>query len=142
MRILVAVLTLFGFSLSACNEDVGLDKLSAQDEESLLGLQQELSSAVLYNDSLASYINLTGITNDAQCEYFDDHYHYHHSLYNMHHDNYNHSYNWDDHTMGSHGMMNRNSGMFGNFPNGMGHYESDHNFMDSLHVAHEFYHFE
>lgn len=141
MRTLIGIVAALGFILSACNEEVGLDQLSAQDEETLIALQQEQSSAVVYNDSLASYINLTGINNDAQCQYFDEHYHTHDSLYTTHHNNYSHSYGWDDHTMGNGGMMSPRNGMTGNFPNGMGHYQSDHNFMDSLHIAHEPYHF-
>ena len=140
MKTTIVTLIMFGFTFSACNEDLKVEEISSQDEIELIALKAEMTSAALYNDSLANYINLTGINNDSQCIYFDDHYHNHDSLYTMHHDNYSHSYSWDDHTMGNGGMMMGHTGMTGTAPHGMGHAQSEHNFMDSLHNAHQQYH--
>jgi hypothetical protein len=137
------LLVILGLSImvSACEGEVSIDLLSQPDETALLAMEQEMAMAILYNDSLATYINTTGINNDDHCWYYDGHYHQHDSLYQLHHTNYSHSYGWDDHTMGSGGMMHgQHQHQQGNFPAGMGHYQRNHESMDSLHTVHQGYH--
>ena len=136
-----AIISLLVVSLigSACEDENVLDALNEQDEFALEAMEKEMKLTALYNDSLASYINDTGVTNDIHCRYFDEHFHQHDSLYNMHHINYNRSNGWSDHTMGSGGMMsgqNHNENSTG----GLGHCQGNHDFMDSLRHVHLEFH--
>ena len=126
-----SILTIIAACLvwSACDDEI--DLLNVQDD--LTSLQEEMVLASAYNDSLASYINLTGISTDDRCQYFDDHFHLHDSLYNEHHKNYNSTYGWNHHNMGGgmHGQNHQN-----NSSGGMRNCQENDDFMDSLRHAH------
>ncbi len=145
---LLMLLTVAGLMLTACNTANDFNDLSQQDQVALLGMEEAIFSTIAYNDSLANYINDTGITQDSTCYYFDDHYHRHDSLFNMHHNNYSHGNEGDDHQccnmMGNNSMGGQTNYM-GNMmqnhdQNMMSHSMDDHYVMDSLEVAHEQYH--
>lgn len=133
--------------LGACTNHMN-EVMSADDIAALQAMEQAYYAAGAYNDSLAAYVDTTGITDDEMCYYFDDMYHYHDSLFAIHHDMYSHSYSGDDHgksswQMGSgwagggHGQMGHMNGVVFNSS-----YCTDANLdlMDSLMVAHEGYH--
>lgn len=150
MNKLFIALTGIGMLFTACicyTENV-LNELSQQDQVALLGMEEALFSTIVYNDSLANYINDTGFTQDSMCYFYDEHYHLHDSLYNMHHNNYSHGNERDDHQccgmMGS-GSIGGQTNYMGNMmqfhnQNMMGHSVDDHYVMDSLYAAHGQYH--
>jgi hypothetical protein len=141
-------------SLFACSTNVE-DIMTADDVAALQAMATAYTNAAEYNDSLASYINNTGITNDETNFYYDDMYHQYDSMFATNHAMYSHNNNGDDHDgsswmMGSGWMSGNgnmgNSGMMGN--GGMMNSEFNASFcvsnnldlMDSLMNAHEDYH--
>ena len=137
------------FSLNACNTNLE-DIMSADDIAALQAMDAAYLSAVENNNSLASYIETTGITNDQTCFYFDEMYHHYDSIFEANHMMYSHNNSGDDHgsndwAMGS-GWMSGSGGMMGN--GGMMGSEFNSGFctsnnldlMDSLMLAHEDYH--
>ncbi len=152
MKKLIVLLFVAGAIISGCNNHNGIGEMSQQDELALLQMEASLLGIISYNDSLVSYVDATGITNDSTCFYYDGQIHANDSLYSMHHNNYSHENGWDDHQCC--GMMGSGMGNQGNMgqtnymqhmnnehgQTGMGHHEEDHEFMDSLMTEHEQYH--
>lgn len=129
MRYSILFMFLVSLIWIACEDQNEIDLLNVQDEFAVLN--DEMALAASYNDSLASYINLTGANNDVRCWHFDEHFHLHDSLYNMHHNNYNSSYGWNNHSMGNGGMMHGQ-----NSQGGPRFCQENDDFMDSLRHAH------
>ena len=138
------------FSFYACTTNLE-DVMSATDIAALQAMEAAYTTAGVYNDSLATYIETTGITNDEACFYFDDMYHQYDSMFAANHNMYSHNNSGDDHSgdswmMGSGWMNGTNGGHMGN----NGHMGNGFNanfctsenldLMDSLMNAHENYH--
>jgi hypothetical protein len=133
----------------------GNTNLSADDVDALQAMETAYLAAVGYNDSLATYIDTTGITNDATCFNFDEMYHHNDSIFEANHKMYSHNNSGDDHgsndwSMDS-GWMSGSGGMMGNGSNssggmmGTGFNSSNCNsnnldLMDSLMIVHDNYH--
>jgi hypothetical protein len=148
MKMVFITLFLAGSFLTACRTDE-LGEIPPQDEKALIGMEDALFGIISYNDSLVSYVDGTGITNDSTCFYYDGQYHSSDSLYNMHHNNYSHGNGGDDHQCcnmmgnGNHGMTQSNYQQHMNNEhgqNGMEHHQEDHDFMNALNTLHEGYH--
>ena len=150
MKIFVAFLFIASVFFVGCNDNV-IEEMTQQDEKALIGMEDALFQIISYNDSLVSYVEASGINNDATCFYFDRKYHTGDSLYNMYHNNYSHDKDRDDHQCC--GMMggNNSQGSMNNInvtqhmnnehgQEGMGHHQEDHVFMESLYATHKQYH--
>ena len=138
-------------SFVAC--DTNMDNiLSAEDLAAIRAMESAYSYADIYNDSLVTYMNNTGIDNDVTCQYFDSAYHHYDSLFEYNHERYSHRNSGDDHGSGNWGMgrgwMNGAGGMHrGNY--GSGHRgfntrnctEDNLALMEALMADHEPYHF-
>jgi len=137
-------------ALSACNANLE-NIMSADDVAALEAMEAAYLSAVESNNSLASYVETTGITNDQTCLHFDDVYHHNDSIFEANHLMYSHNNNGDDHNSGdwsmgsgwmsgSGGMMGHHGGMTGNSFNSSFCTSNEIYLMDSLMLAHENYH--
>ncbi len=148
MKKIIVLMFVTGILFTGCNNQEGIGEMTQQDQLALLGMEDALLGIISYNDSLVSYVDATGITNDSTCFYYDGQYHTSDSLYNTHHNNYSHGNGWDDHQccgmMGNQGNMGQTNYMQHmnneHGQDGMGHHEEDHEFMDSLTTAHDQYH--
>lgn len=140
------------FTFYSCDTNMN-EVISADDLSALQAMETSYLAAVEYNDSLANYIDRTGITDDETCFAFDNIYHQNDSIFEANHMMYSHSNNGDSHGQGdwsmgsgwmSGGTNHGNGGMMGS--NGMMGFESSFcatnnlDLMDSLMVAHEEYH--
>lgn len=134
----------------ACETDTN-NVLTSEDLEALQAMETAYVNADLYNDSLIFYVNRTGITNDANCQFYDSGYHHHDSLFEVSHKRYSHKNSGDDHGpnewhMGS-GWMNGMGPMHGG-NHGSGYHGFNQGncnsgnlaLMDSLMTLHEPYH--
>jgi hypothetical protein len=144
---IISILSIF-FSLLACNTNLE-DIMSSDDIAALQAMDAAYAEAIIYNDSLATYIQNTGITNDETCFYFDEIYHQNDSIFAANHMMYSHNNVGDDHDsndwmMGSgwmsSGMMGTSGGMMGSGFNSSFCTSNNLDLMDSLMVAHEDYH--
>lgn len=137
-------------ALTACNTNLE-NIMSADDVASLKAMEAAYLSAVESNNSLANYVESTGITKDQTCFDFDKVYHHYDSIFETNHMMYSHNNNGDDHSIGSwsmgSGWMGGTGGMKGHHGNMTSNsftssfctsYNLD--LMDSLMLAHENYH--
>ncbi len=136
-------------SFYACNNNLE-DVMSAEDIVALQAMETAYYAAVTYNDSLATYIETTGITHDETSFYFDSMYHQYDSMFAANHELYSHMNSGDDHDgdswmmgsgwmNGSNGHMN-SGGHTGNGFNASFCTSENLDLMDSLMLAHENYH--
>ena len=157
MKILKTVLIVSViFSLAAC--DANLDNVMTTDDVAALqAMETSYYTAVEYNDSLANYIETTGIRNDETCFSLDSMYHQNDSIFNANHMMYSHNNSGDDHDsnswmmgsgwmsgsagqMGNGGMMGSNGSQMGNGFNSSFCTANNLDLMDSLMDVHEDYH--
>lgn len=135
-------------SATAC--ETNMDEISASDLATLDAMETAYAAALEANNSLTTYVNNTGITNDETCFDFDRSFHHNDSIFEANHNMYSHGNQGDDHQTGSwnmgSGYQNGAGGMMGS-GNIMGNnYNSNFcdsnnlNLMDSLMEAHEGYH--
>ena len=129
------------------------DVLSSTDIGALQAMESSYSGAIDANNSLATYVETTGINNDQTCFDLDFTFHQNDSTFEANHMIYSHNNSGDDHNIDSWvmGMGMYNSGsMVGNGSmmanDGMNGYnaqncsQSNLELMDSLMLAHEQYH--
>jgi hypothetical protein len=151
MKTLKVILVLMlSTSFIACDTNLN-DILSAEDLAALNAMETAFNGAEMYNDSLKSYVDNTGITNDATCEYYDSMYHKYDSLFEVNHKMYSHQNNGDDHGSNDWGMGSGWMNGMGNM-NGGSHGSNSHGFntsnctadnlelMDELMESHDPYH--
>ena len=158
MKIL-ALFLLIGASFLLFSCDKGLNEITVQNDRlALQSMESSFSSEILFNDSLATYISESGISNDENCHYLDSMFHSYDSVFVAYHELYSHHNSGDDHGSGSwmmgHGMtdpamIQRNNMMMGGQLNTMiNEYGFNTRYctwqnlalMDSLMDAHEQYH--
>ncbi|MCF6361265.1 MAG: hypothetical protein L3J29_10955 [Cyclobacteriaceae bacterium] len=142
---LIAGFVLFAF---ACNTSMD-DMLSSTDIAALQAMEASYAGAVEANNTLATYVETTGITNDQTCFGYDSSFHQNDSTFEAGHMMYSHNNSGDDHnsnswSMGS-GMNGSSGGMMGGNHSGGGFNsqncsQSNLELMDSLMLAHEQYH--
>jgi hypothetical protein len=146
-----------GFLLTAfaCGTNMN-DVLSSTDIAALQAMETSYTGAIEANNSLATYVETTGITNDQTCFDLDSAFHQNDSTFEAGHMMYSHNNSGDDHDSGSWSMgsgMNSSGSSNGSgsmMGNGGSMMESGFNMqmcsqgnlelMDSLMVAHEQYH--
>lgn len=146
-----------GFLIStfACNTNMN-DVLSSTDIAALQAMETSYGGAIDANNSLATYIETTGITNDQTCFDLDSAFHQNDSTFEAQHNMYSHMNEGDDHgndswtmgmgmnggtpggTMGGNGNMG--SGSMGSGFNSSICNQGNLELMDSLMEAHEQYH--
>lgn len=145
----IQLISIIGVLLTLNSCQTNLDNImSANDIGALQSMESSYFAAAEYNDSLASYIDNTGVNNSAICFYYDDMYHQNDSIFGANHMIYSHNNNGDDHQMsewimGS-GCMNGN--MIGNMGITSNSFNSSFcninnlELMDSLMNTHDNYH--
>lgn len=140
----------------ACTTNMN-DVLSSTDIAALQAMESSYSGAIDANNSLATYVETTGITNDQTCFDLDSAFHQNDSSFEAGHMMYSHNNSGDDHnndswTMGmgmngsgsSNGTLGGNGNMMGS--GGMNGFNSqicnqnNLELMDSLMLSHEQYH--
>lgn len=131
-----------------------LDNIMTEDDIiALQAMETAYLAAIENNNSLAQYIETTGITGDETCFSFDHLYHYNDSIFGANHMMYSHNNKGDDHdgdswmmgsgwmnddgVMGSGGMMGNNGSMNGNRYNADFCTSNNINLMNSLMRSHE-----
>jgi len=155
----INIFLLAGFVLtaSACSIFMN-DVISSTDIAALQAMETSYSGALEANNSLANYIESTGITDDQTCIDYDAIFHQNDSTFEAGHMMYSHSNSGDDHNSGNWSMgsgmngggsLNGAGNMMGS-GNGNGMMGSGFNMqmcsqdnlelMDSLMLAHEQYH--
>jgi len=142
----------FVVSAFACSNNMN-DVISDADLEALQAMDASYTNALEANNSLATYVETTGITNDQTCFGYDSVFHQNDSTFGAYHNRYSHRNGGDDHDSGSWTMgsgMNGsassggNGGMMGNGAmnrfNSQNCTQSNLDLMDSLMEAHQYYH--
>ncbi len=140
-----------GFIISAFSCSNGIDDVvSEADLAALQTMETSYAGALDANNSLATYVETTGNTNDDTCFNYDSIFHQNDSIFEVGHMMYSHNNNGDDHDSGSWDMgsgMNGfgNGGMMGGDHSGEGFNsqncsQNNLELMDSLMLAHEQYH--
>ena len=148
LKIFIMITALISFN--ACNSNLD-DIMSASDIAALEAMETSYIAAVESNNSLANYIESTGITNDQTCFAFDQAYHENDSIFEANHMMYSHRNRRDNHSSeswtmgsgwmsGSGGTIGNNGGMMGNGFNPSICDPNNLDLMDSLMTVHEDYH--
>ncbi len=133
---IIAVLALI--AITGCKKK----EISSSDQLAAEQLTEWRLKTKAYNDSLQDCHDQQLNCDSLFTSHLDSMYHVCDSLFTVYHDMYSHNYVFDDHHHDNHGGMhhNGNNGNGGghdhsNHPNG--HHQSDHDMMDSIHVAHK-----